>query len=180
VEPLTESNRRPSPYHPQLRGFHCPVAGRRATASDGGRLLQPAIGPEMCGYETRAVPGGPEGAKESAYSVPGRSVRPGADRSRPGRRSDDGQMILLRLRCNLECPADQVLPRLSGEFEPPALSALQDEMFPDDNQTTFALPKIRSHGRRCRDARWPARHEPHLAEVQVSTSGADSSAGASA
>ena len=86
-------------------------------------------------------------------SVPGRSVRPGAGRSRPGRRSDDGQMILSRLRCKPECPAHQVLPRLSGEFEPPALSALQDEKFPDDNQAGFAPPKIRSHGtRRCRDA----------------------------
>jgi hypothetical protein len=26
-----------------------------------GLLLQPAIGPEMCGYETQAVPGGPDG-----------------------------------------------------------------------------------------------------------------------
>ncbi len=62
-------------------------------------------------------------------------------------------MILARLRCKLECPADRVLPQLSGEFEPPTLSALQDEKIPDDNQTTFAPPKIRSHGtRRCRDA----------------------------
>jgi hypothetical protein len=63
-------------------------------------------------------------------SGPGRSVRPGAGQSRPGRRSDDGQMILAWLRCDLECPADQVLPRLSGEFEPPSLSAPQDERSP--------------------------------------------------
>jgi hypothetical protein len=33
--PLTESNRRPSPYHPQFRGFTARWRSRRATASDG-------------------------------------------------------------------------------------------------------------------------------------------------
>jgi hypothetical protein len=33
--PLTESNRRPSPYHPQLPGFTARYRGGRAAASDG-------------------------------------------------------------------------------------------------------------------------------------------------
>jgi hypothetical protein len=91
-------------------------------------------------------------------------------------------MILPRLRRNLKCPADQVLPRLSGEFEPPALSALHDDKSPDDNQASLAPPKISPHGtRRCHDAlTLAARHELHLVEGPVSTSGAHSSAGASA
>jgi hypothetical protein len=55
-------------------------------------------------------------------------------------------MILPRLQSNQECPADKVLPRLSGEFEPPALSPIQDDKLTDDNPTSLARPKIRQHG----------------------------------
>jgi hypothetical protein len=107
-----------------------PGGGRRATACDGQATAVTRHGPEMRGCETRAAPGGPQESR-GAGLFRSRPIREaGRRQSRPGRRSDDGQMILPLCRGNLECPADQVLPRLSGEFEPPALSALQDDKFP--------------------------------------------------
>jgi hypothetical protein len=94
--PVSPGTGRSNAYHPGFRGFTARRRGRRATAPD--RQAGPPWGPEMCGCETRAVPGGPQGPKEPTCSVPGRSVRPGARQSRPGRRSDDGQMILPRRR----------------------------------------------------------------------------------
>jgi hypothetical protein len=123
------------------------------------------------------------GVKEPTCSVPGRSVRPTAGQSRPGRRSDDGQTILPRLRRNLECPADQVFAWIVRRIRTPGpLRASRRQVPPDDNQASLAPPKIRPHGtRRCRDAlTLAARHELHLVEVPVSTSGANSSASASA
>ena len=63
-------------------------------------------------------------------SVPGRSVRPGAGRSRPGRRSDDGHMILPRVQLRLGRTAEQVFLDSPSEFEPPAFSLLQDDKLP--------------------------------------------------
>ena len=51
-------------------------------------------------------------------SVPGRSVRPGASRSRPGRRSDDGHVILLRVQLGLERPVQQVFLDCQANLNP--------------------------------------------------------------
>jgi len=65
------------------------------------------------------VPGGPQKSKEPACSVPGQSVRPGAGRSRPGRRSDDSHMILLRVPLRLERTAEQVFLNRQANLNPP-------------------------------------------------------------
>lgn len=79
----------------------------------------------------------------------------------------------LLTRYCLDCQANSN-PRPSPRF--------RTTSFPDDNQAGLAPPKIRPPGTgRCRDAlTLAARHELHLVEVPVSTSGADSSAGACA
>ena len=99
----------------------------------------PEVGQFSDAVDTRRVKG-------PACSVLGKSVRPAAGQSRSGRRSDDGQMILPRWRHNLECPADQVLPRLSGEFEPRPSPRFKTTSSPDDNQMSLAPPKIWPHG----------------------------------
>jgi hypothetical protein len=80
-----------------------------------------------------ALLGGPQRSTETAVCVPGRFVRPGADRSRLGRRSDDGQMILQRVRLWLEHTTEQVLVNRQGQFEPPAFSLLRVRKFDQGN-----------------------------------------------
>jgi hypothetical protein len=62
-------------------------------------------------------------------AVRARSVGFSADRPRPGRRSDDGQTILLPVWAGPENALLSRRFRLSlGEFEPPALSALSGDV----------------------------------------------------
>jgi hypothetical protein len=178
--PLTESNRRPSPYHPQLPGFTALWRGRRAAASDRQAAAVARHGRrKMCGCETRAVPGWPQGSKGPACFVPGRSARPGAGRSRPGRRSDDGQMILPRLRPDLDALLTRYCLACQANSNPLPSPRFKTKSSPIT--TRRALPRRRSGRTEQDDAvtrlRWPLAMNCTLVEVPLSTSGADSSTG---
>jgi hypothetical protein len=125
------------------------------------------------------LPSGPQQSKESACSVLGRSVSPGAGRSRPSRRSDDGHMILLRVQLRVNAPLSRC-SSVDRRIRTPRLLPASGRQVPT-GATRRALTSCRSgpdRTRRCRGALMlDISHELHPAEVPVSTSGADSSAG---
>jgi hypothetical protein len=93
-------------------------------------------------------------------------------------------MILPRLQSNQECPAEKVLPRLSGacqaDSNPRPSPRFKTTSSPMTTRRALPAEDQAARKRRCRDALTLApRHELHLAKVPVSTSGSGSSAGAS-
>ena len=144
-----------------------------------GRLLPwPAMGTgRYCG-ETRAVPGRPQGQRSRHVSVPGRSVRSGAGRSRPGRRSDDGQGILLRVQRSLERPAEQVFLYPQANSNPRPYPCLRTTSSHEGDPASRDQPQLGRH--RTRRCRARLRRRPAMNSTlrrSVSTSGADNSAG---
>jgi hypothetical protein len=82
------------------------------------------------------------GVKERACSVPGRSVRLGAGRSRPGRRSDDGQLILLRVQPRLERTAEQVCLDCQANSNPSPSPCCRRTSSLESNSASPAQPQI--------------------------------------
>ena len=110
--PLTESNRRPSPYHPGFPRFTAQHRARRASSSRRPgpyRDLRPT-GKTCRLRETARVSPGPAngGIMGIRHAIQAQSVRLSPARPRPGRRSDDGQTILLprMARPEMPCRAD--------------------------------------------------------------------------
>jgi hypothetical protein len=106
--PLTESNRRPSPYHPQLPGFTAARRGRWAKASSGQTA---AVTYRAAGNVTRRGPGrarrGWRGQKRRPSAFRAGSWGRGPAGHGKARRSDDGQMIMLRVQLRLEHTTEQ-------------------------------------------------------------------------
>ena len=100
--PLTESNRRSSPYHLKFPRFHCPACASRRPSASADLVLAPACGIcDRSGDRARsgaAAGAGPTPGTAAAPPAPGlpiqaRPVGLPADQPRPLRRSRDGQTI---------------------------------------------------------------------------------------
>ena len=74
-------------------------------------------------------------------SVPDRSVRPGASRSRPGRRSDDGHVILLRVQLGLERPVQQVFLDCQSNLNPLPSPCFRTTSSHEDNPASLDQPQ---------------------------------------
>jgi hypothetical protein len=119
------------------------------------------------------------GSKEPACSVPGRSVRPGVGQSWPGRRSDDGHMIVLPAQLGLERTAEQVVLNRQANLNRRPSPCHRTASSHEGNPASPAQPQGRTEHEDAMGRLTPdSGHEFHLAKVPVSTSGADSSAGA--
>ena len=111
--PLTESNRRPSAYHPGFSRFTAQHRARRASSHRRPARIGTCGRPgKHAGCERRPVSPGPAngGIMGIRHAIQAQSVRLSPARPRPGRRSDDGQTILLPVWQDQKCLAEQALP----------------------------------------------------------------------
>jgi hypothetical protein len=132
VEPLTESNRRPSPYHPHFPGFtarQAPPAGRwqaliwilpRPAASAPPQAIAPAA--EQQPVRVLCPASGSSRPRLACQPSPARGAacRPATSRPAVNRRSDD---LSYPARPRPEGRAEQAFPSAREKFEPVPLSS---------------------------------------------------------